>query len=212
MEQEPISSPEVIPIENLPERLGFIESPELQLLREAVVEAMRSGKHSDIKDQLSNYQQIAEKIVEQLEGHDYDKAQIGLIVATGLLWRTAGQDSSYANELRNARRYAGNMGYVEVAQALDVAFAEVEEAHRASQEAPYTGPTVEEIITGCKKELPPELHEELDLLYDLPAEEVLEQVAAFIYGADDYGAESEEPYDFFERMGWIEPQTDTRGQ
>ena len=199
MEEEPKA--EIVPIEKLPAELGFIEDSELQQLRPAVIEALRSGKHTIIKEALSQYQAIAEKLVEQHQGHDFDRAQIGLIVATGLLWREAGKDNSYGAELWNARNYARNMHYDEVLAALDEAYAKVEQAHQESNEGTYKGPLTDEIIAVCKRELPAELHQELDLLYALPPEEVLEQVAALIYGAEDYGGESEEPYDFFERMG-----------
>lgn len=106
------------------------------------------------------------------------------------------------------------MKYEEVVAALELAFSEVQQQHEASQQSGYEGPPTEEIISACKRELPPDMHDELDNLSnsDLPPDELLEQIAALIYGADSYGGESEDPYDFFERMGWIEPQANTQGQ
>jgi hypothetical protein len=169
MEEEP-ETPlfEIIAIEKLPAELGFVESPELQELRPTVIEALKSGNHTAIKESLSGYQAVAEKLVEQQEGHAYDRAQIGLIVATGLLWREAGKDNSYGAELWNARNYARNMEYNEIVAALDAAYAQVQQAHEESNESTYKGPTTEEIIAICKRELPPQLHEELELLYALP--------------------------------------------
>lgn len=107
MEEEPQTPPrEVIPIDKLPEQLGFITNEELERLSPTVIDAMKSGNHTEIKQTLSQYLAAGERVVEQLEGDAYVRAQIGLIVMTGLLWRQAGKDSSYGNELRNATRYA----------------------------------------------------------------------------------------------------------
>lgn len=214
-EKSPSESPEIanpVQIEYLPGNLGFIENAELSGLRPMIIEAMRSGNHTAIKALLSQYQEKAEKLVEEHEGDAYDRAQIGLIVATGLLWREAGKPVSYGVELWNARNYANNMHYDDVVAVLDFAYSKVQRFVEASEASAYIGPPTPELIAVCKKELPAELHEELDRLAPLPPDEALEQIAALIYGADSYGSESEEPYDFFQRMGWMEPQTETEGQ
>jgi hypothetical protein len=195
----------VIPVEQLPAYLGFMESDELRSMRGTVVEAMASGNHTAITEQLSRYQELGEEIVDQLQDEAFTQGQIGLIVATALLWRDAGNPVSYGVELRNALRYAGNKKFTEVEQALDAAYKEVEAEHEASKGSAYIGPPTEEIIAVCKRELPVEVHEELDFLYPLPPDEVLEEVAALMIGMDI----EEHPDRFFGRMGWTEPQAET---
>ena len=196
----------VIPVEQLPGYLGFVESDEMRSMRVSVVEALASGNHAVIKEQLSRYQELGEAVVEQLQDEAYIRAQIGLIVATSLLWRDAGNPVSYGVELRNALRYAHGMKYADIEPALEAGYQAVEAEHQASKESDYKGPPTEEIIAVCKREFPVELHEELDTLYALPPDEALEEIAALILG---FGIE-EEPYTFFARMGWIEPPIDTQ--
>jgi len=178
----------------------------MRSMRGIVVEALASGNHTAIKEHLYRYQELGEAVVEQLQGAAYNRAQIGLIVATSLLWRDAGNIVSYGVELKNAHTYAHGMKYADIEHALDVAYQAVEAEHQASRESDYKGPPTEEIIAVCKREFPVELHEELDTLYALEPDEALEQVAALIMG---FGVE-EDPYTFFARMGWIEPTIETQ--
>ncbi len=180
--------------------LHFKETNEMREFRSPLVEAMAALNHTAIKELLSQYQTLGKAEVNQLQGEDFARGKIGLIIATALLWREAGQANSYANELYNARLYVANMHFDNVADVLRVAWEEVRGIFKESEESTYKGPPTEEIIAGCKKELPPELHEELDSLYALPPDEVLEEVAALMEG---YEME-ETPPDFFSRMGWTE--------
>ncbi|HET7529224.1 MAG TPA: hypothetical protein VFJ84_03290 [Candidatus Saccharimonadales bacterium] len=205
--------PNPLIIENLPGDMGFIESASLQSRRPRILEAMRSGDWNLIGRLLKDYRAHAEELIKPLQGDDFHRAKIGLVAAIGLMWREAGAVVSYGNELWNARNYARNMHYDDAEAVLDFAYSKVERFVEESEAAqPYVGPPTPELIALCKTELPVSMHEELDLLLPLPPEEALEQIASLMYGADDYGAESEEPYDFFERMGWISPQTQARGQ
>jgi hypothetical protein len=115
------------------------------------------------------------------------------------MWRAAGKLDSYGAELSNAHQYARNMRFDDVAEALDVAMLAVEDELRESEESEYNGPPTEEIIAVCKRELPVELHLELDILNNLPPDEALEEVASLMVGT---GVE-EDPPAFFARMGWI---------
>ncbi len=184
----------------LSHQLGFSESAQMHELRAPLIEAMAGGDHTKIKELLNRYQGAGESIVEQLEGEAYTKGQIGLIIATGLLWQAAGHDNSYAGELYNAHQYARNMHFDEEAQAIQAARKTVLEAAEKSLNSEYVGPPTEEIVAVCKREFPPELHEELDYLLTLPPGEVLEEVASLMLGSDL----GWEPLEFFADQGWIE--------
>lgn len=184
----------------LQESLGFAETKEMRELRKPLIEAMTAGNHTAIKDLLTDYQVKGQAVVEALDGENFAKGQIGLIIATGLLWQKAGRDISYGVELHNAWEYAHNMRFEDAAQILDDAYIQVEGVVKESEESDYVGPPTEEIIAVCKKELPVELHEELDFLYSLPPDEVFDEVASLMAGE---GIE-ETPQEFFARMGWTE--------
>ena len=113
------------PIEILPHQLGFGETPELKDMRSTVIGAMRAFDRDILSEPLSNYQTLAEKIVEKFKNDRYVKAQIGLIVATGLLWLEAGRINKYADELEDAREYADNMNLGDIVACLDTAHAQI---------------------------------------------------------------------------------------
>lgn len=188
----------LILVDQLPEHLGFVETDELSDLNASIMEAMRQSNWTAIKDLKNQYQGLAEEVVGQHEGDAFARAQIGLIVAVGLMWRAAGKLDSYGAELSNAHQYACNMRFDDVAEALEVAMLAVEDELRESEESEYNGPPTEEIIEVCRRELPVELHQELDILHNLPPDEVLEEVASLMIGS---GVE-EDPPTFFARMGW----------
>jgi hypothetical protein len=192
----------LIPLDHLPDQLGFIEEyPKLGDVRVELVSAMKAEDWNAIKELKDRYQELAEQIINQRQGKEFAKAQIGLMIKFGLMWRDAGKLDSYEAELYNAHQYASNMGFDEAATQLQTAMAELEEIAKAARDEVYMGPPqgapTEEIIAVCKRELPAELYGELDLLLSLPPDEVLDEVAALMIG---HGL-LQRPTDFFAKMG-----------
>ncbi len=184
-------------VTELSQKLGFVETAAMHELRAPLIEAMATGDHTAIKNLLNQYQELGETVIEQLQGKNFARGQIGLIIATGLLWQAAGRDSSYAGELCNAHQYARNMHFDEEAQIISAARKTVEEEAEQSLNSEYVGPPTEEIIAVCKRNLPVEFHEELDHLLPLPPDEVLEEIASLLLGSDL----GWEPLEFFADQG-----------
>lgn len=106
-------------VDNLPERLGFLETDELRLLKHAALVAHLEGKPGESRELRNHYQLVGERAVDELQGEDYTKAQIGLIVAVGNLRRDTGRVAAYINDLDDALMYASGAGYVDVATTLE---------------------------------------------------------------------------------------------
>jgi hypothetical protein len=104
------------PIEILHHGLGFQESKELQEIRRETVLMLRIAPEHLAKEALSNYLRYGEKVVAQQE--DYIRAQIGLILATALIYRDAGKGEHYTEALMDALEYAANMGFDEEADII----------------------------------------------------------------------------------------------
>lgn len=185
-----------IPIAELPSRLGYKETEESLQAKNRLMEAMDRRDWDAIKILMTTYHKLAEKIVEQYGDDDFARAQIGLIVATGLAWQRAGLKDSYEAELFNAHIYARNMNFEEVVRALEAAMTE-SEAQNVGENELIDELSTEEIISICKRELPVGIHEELDDLSGLPADEVREEIASLISGYNIV----DDPYDFFNRVG-----------
>lgn len=128
-DQQPISTGEIVQssaIEGLPQQLGFIESEELAELHRQIIEAAPQADEAQIRGLMIQYSAEGEKVVEQKQGDDYPKAQVGFLVAKALRWKEAGRDDYYPSDLRDALTYAENMGYQEAVAILEPAIAEAE--------------------------------------------------------------------------------------
>jgi hypothetical protein len=113
-------------INDLPERLGFIETAELSLLKAAAIEAHLENQQEQAEELRSHYQLVGEQLVNQLQGEAYTAAQIGFIVALGNLRRASGKVEAYVHDLDDAIMYASNMGYDEVVPVLETAKSQTE--------------------------------------------------------------------------------------
>ncbi len=106
-------------IDALPEALGFAETEELGRLREQLIKAMLAG--ADVKELAARYHLLAEELVNQREGEDFAKAQIGLIIQMGLMRRDGGRSDDFAEDLHDALTYAKNMGLADIVSVLEEA-------------------------------------------------------------------------------------------
>jgi hypothetical protein len=106
-------------VNDLPAELGFIESAELLELRDQIKEAIAADDKERIAELIRQYALEGENVVNQKQGEDFPKAQIGLIVAKALIWKEAGRtDDYYPSDINDALMYAEGMGYDEVAKTL----------------------------------------------------------------------------------------------
>lgn len=121
-------------IDDLPERLGFLETPELRLLREATIDAFVVGEEEQTKELRDHYQRVGEEVVDQLQGEEYTKAQIGLMVSLANLRRDSGKIDAYNDDLDDALTYASNMGYDDVVLTLEAIKTQAEKLRLPSRE------------------------------------------------------------------------------
>lgn len=108
---------------NLAAQCGFSEDP-LLAEREAVVAAIKSADLASFRSAWQRYQAAAEAQIETLPdaAGAYARAQIGLILAKADIWREAGDNVRYLEELHSARTYAEGMGYTDLTRLVDDAF------------------------------------------------------------------------------------------
>ncbi|MDB5165595.1 MAG: hypothetical protein JWM00_485 [Candidatus Saccharibacteria bacterium] len=111
-------------VDSLPKELGFLETTELLLLRDAARDAYLAGEAEQVLELRSHYQVVGEEVVNQQHGEEYTKAQIGLLIATGILSRDVGDVTRYMSDLDDAITYAFNMDYDDVVSALESAKAQ----------------------------------------------------------------------------------------
>jgi hypothetical protein len=70
-------------LDALPGQLGYVETSELIDLREDLIEAMTSGS-GELGKLATEYNVLAEEVVDWCDDHKRPQAQIGLIIAMGL--------------------------------------------------------------------------------------------------------------------------------
>jgi hypothetical protein len=112
-------------IDSLPEKLGFLETTELMLLKQTALETYAASETEETIELRSHYQVVGEEVVNQPQGEEYTRAQIGLMVATGLLRRDTGDVDGYINDLDDALMHATNMGYEDVVSTIENAKSQV---------------------------------------------------------------------------------------
>lgn len=108
-------------IDSLAERLGFIETTELRLIREQAVQSFLSDETQGVRDLLVDYQSYGEHLVDSLEGSEYTRGQIGLIVAKATLYRDTGNIGAFLDAVEDATDYAFNVGEEETVALLEKA-------------------------------------------------------------------------------------------
>lgn len=104
-------------IERLPQTLGFTETQELSQLRGQLVEAIAVDSEK-IRELATQYHLLAEQVINQHQGENFVKAQIGLIVAMGLIQREGDRIDDYVEQLKDALTYADNMGFKDIVDIL----------------------------------------------------------------------------------------------
>lgn len=135
-QQETGETSGVVKIDMLPERLGFIETDELSQIKAKLIEVMTSGEVEEVKTIAARYHVLGELVVDERQGKDFPRAQIGLSVAMALIRRDAGRIEEYVEDLNDALEYASNMGYADVISSLETAKTQALEPISGSAEQP----------------------------------------------------------------------------
>lgn len=175
---EPVSQPEADrsleveaqkSIDALPETLGFVETPELSQLRGQLAEVIAFGSE-EVRELAIRYHSLAEEVVNQREGEDYRKAQIGLIVHMGLIRRDGGRTDHYVEDLEDALTYAWNERLEDTVATLEAAIAEAQSLTESegSAEMAEAEPTSEQLAQACAEVL---FEEDCEELAAMPIEE-----------------------------------------
>ncbi len=125
-----LDSQSKLDLDTITETLGFIETPDLILIRQAIVEAQTIRKDTEAAQALlAEYQAMGEAVVESAEY--YSNAQIGLIITTAAIRRDIGNIGAAINDLQDALIYAQNMGHDELAPELRNAITELENEYNS---------------------------------------------------------------------------------
>jgi hypothetical protein len=135
-------------IDNLPTRLGFIESPKLAATRARLVAAFLRWSPEAIGLQEAYIDQ-AQQLVDQHPHETRPRAQIGLTVSLALLRRDGHRPIEYANDLADASEYAGMMGYDDIVTELAPDLAEAKAHRPILPEIGPEGPTPWQVAQAC---------------------------------------------------------------
>lgn len=101
-------------IDQLPERLGFVETEELSRLRKELIAVM--VRESDLIDR---YLSLGEQLVNTNQGDDFARAQIGRSIMMALIRRDAGRVGDYLADLEEALEYASSESYDDIVTLLE---------------------------------------------------------------------------------------------
>lgn len=131
---EPFEAKKERVIDSLPETLGLVETDDMKRLRQLIAEAIAGGATDVLPQVFADYKRAGEALVELQTGESYTLAQVGLIIATGLLRRDAGRFDAAVADLDDALTYAENLGLSdEVIEALQAEIARLNETEPMSQ-------------------------------------------------------------------------------
>jgi hypothetical protein len=100
-------------------RLGFIETDELKTVREQAVVAFSIDDAEKVGALTLEYQLLGEELVNNLQGREYMRGQIGLIVAKATLHRETGNLEAFLHDIRDAREYAFDAYEDDIVRALE---------------------------------------------------------------------------------------------
>lgn len=112
-------TPETPEIYRLAEALGFVETSELCELRDLLTTAMVTQSTEEVAVLASRYRELGEVVVEQYQGGEYIRAQIGLSVAMAIIRRNAGRTQHYIEDLDDMILYAENSNNLDIVAVLD---------------------------------------------------------------------------------------------
>jgi hypothetical protein len=109
---------EVIDIDALPEKLGYIETAELSRLKPLLVEVMVSGTRDEVIAAVKQYDALAQQVVDLNQGEAWMRAHLGSDISKALIRRDAGLIQDYLDDLYEAETVALNEGFHDVLDTL----------------------------------------------------------------------------------------------
>lgn len=118
---------EVSVIDKLPGKFGFSETEALGETRLSLIEAMVSNDAKAVTELVGRYYELAQEVVNKLQGEDFSRAQIGVLLAMGLIRRDAGRTDDYISDLEDILEYATAVGYDDIAFSLRSVWPEASE-------------------------------------------------------------------------------------
>lgn len=119
--------PEAASIDSLPEALGLLETPELARIRAEYIQALSTGSAS-ARELGVQYDALAKAIVSQYQGEAYRRAQVGLILHTGLIYREARRVPQYREELADALYDAQAKGFLDIVPIIEATLRALDQA------------------------------------------------------------------------------------
>lgn len=90
----------------LAQELGYRESPNLSVLRKSLDSI---ENFAEFVDEYKKYQEEAEKVVNGLEGENFPKGQIGLILVNAQIYYSRGMFSDSSDSVKDALEYAAQL-------------------------------------------------------------------------------------------------------
>ena len=106
-------------VDRLAQQLGFIETEELRRIRELVIETSALGDKERVGVLVLEYQLQGEELLNQLQGREYTRGQVGLIIARATLSRDMGNLESFIYHVGDAKEYAIALQEADVVSALE---------------------------------------------------------------------------------------------
>ncbi len=96
--------------------LGVAITPEMQAVIDEI-KGLEAGSER-FGELLGQFQDLASEAIDALDQGSRERAQIGLIVETSDVLREAGMEDAASENMADARDYATNMGFEDVAARL----------------------------------------------------------------------------------------------
>jgi len=127
-------------VEQLPQKLGFVETEEMARLRQLWTEALTAGAEQ-AGELRAQYESLAMDLIGAIEDDGYTKAVIGLNIATSLVWRGSGNPERYIQELEDVQEQLANEGNMAARPVTEWGFQDVYDCVVAeithAKQAPY---------------------------------------------------------------------------
>ena len=107
--------------------ISAFKTPELEVLRQAAVEAIFAGQAEPRREALNRYLDLAEAAVDKLSDVDHARTfgQIGLIAQQAFIWRDADEPVNYLRNYLDLETYCDNL-----ANALAMTTADLQKYYR----------------------------------------------------------------------------------
>jgi hypothetical protein len=121
-------------IDQLSERLGFIETEELSRLRSELIAAMTHDSVEEVRDLVGRYLLLGEQLVSEYQDDDFARAQIGRSIRMALIRRDAGRVDDYLADLEEALEHANSLNYDDIVASLEEAITLTEGEDKAGGE------------------------------------------------------------------------------